>query len=354
MIKKYGKHVKEWSKAFLWAFLFAWILRTTLIQGAFIPSQSMERSLMPGDFVFINKWTYGARMPITPIGIPFMHQNMPFSNERAAYLDWISLPYWRLPGFGEIERNNIVVFNYPMELERPVDKRTYFVKRCVGLPGDTFSIFNKRIIINGDTMDQLPSYQFNRRIKCTTPLDQAWLDSLEITEGGLVSNMLDYEFPLSDTLAKLFESHPFVHSMKLHSEQEGDYQAYIFPHSRAYPWNNDYWGPIEIPAEGKTVSLNDTTIVLYERIIRDYEHNKLEVFPGKILINNKQVSSYKFQQDYYFMMGDNRDYSADSRSWGFVPRNHIIGKAWMIFFSYNANKSGSSHIRWNRIFRFLH
>jgi signal peptidase I len=142
--------------------------------------------------------------------------------------------------------------------------------------------------------------------------------------------------------------------MKLHSEQQGDYQAYIFPHSRVFPWNNDYWGPIEIPAEGKTVALNDTTIVLYERIIRNYEHNKLEIFPGKILINDKQVSTYTFQQDYYFMMGDNRDYSADSRSWGFVPRNHIIGKAWMIFFSYNANKSGISRIRWNRIFRILH
>ncbi len=353
-MKNLGKHLKEWGKAFLYAFLVAWLVRTLVIQGAFIPSQSMERTLLPGDFVFINKWSYGPRMPITPVAIPFMHQNMPFSESMPAYLDWIKLPYWRISGFGDIERQDVVVFNYPMEQERPVDKRTYFVKRCVALPGDTLSIVAKQIFINGDSLKQAGEYQFIRRVKCSNALDQAWLDSLNVTEGGLVSNMLDYEFPMSDSLAKTFSKHPFVHSMTIRMEPEGEYQAYIFPHSRSYPWNNDFWGPMVVPAEGKTVQLNDSNIVLYERIIRDYEHNKLSVAGGKIMINEAVVTQYTFKQDYYFMMGDNRDYSADSRSWGFVPRDHVIGKAWLIFFSYNAYSSGASHIRWNRIFRLIH
>ncbi len=353
-MKNVRKHLKEWGKAFFWAFLVAWLIRTLLIQGAFIPSQSMERTLLPGDFVFINKWSYGPRMPITPIAIPFMHQNMPFSNSTPAYLDWVSLPYWRIPGFGDINRQDVVVFNYPMELERPIDKRTYFVKRCVGLPGDSFQIQEKRVMINGQVIENKSDFQFLRHLKCSTPLDQAWLDSLDVTEGGLVSNMLDYEFPLTDSLAKFFEKHPFVNTLSLRMEQAGDYQAYIFPHSRSFPWNNDFWGPIIIPAEGQKVMLNDTNIAIYERIIREYEHNKLSVSGGKIYINDEATTSYVFQQDYYFMMGDNRDYSADSRSWGFVPRDHIIGKAWLIFFSYNAFRSGTSHIRWNRIFKLIH
>jgi signal peptidase I len=352
-MKNFRKHLKEWGKAFLWAFLVAWFVRTLLIQGAFIPSQSMERTLLPGDFVFINKWSYGPRMPITPLAIPFMHQNMPFSNSTPAYLDWVTLPYWRIPGFGDIERQDVVVFNYPMEQERPVDKRTYFVKRCVALPGDSLRIDAKQVFINGKPQNNLPDFQFLRRIKCSTALDQQWLDSLDITEGGLVSNMLDYEFPLTDSIAKVLEKHPFVHSMSMRMEAAGDYQAYIFPHSRNYLWNNDHWGPIQIPFEGQVITLNDTNIVLYERIIREYEHNELSVAGGKFYINNQAVTTYTIQQDYYFMMGDNRDYSADSRSWGFVPRSHVIGKAWLIFFSYNASVEGKSHIRWNRIFRFI-
>ena len=353
-MKNLGKHLKEWGKAFMYAFLVAWLVRTLLIQGAFIPSQSMERTLIPGDFVFINKWSYGPRMPITPLAIPFMHQNMPFADETPAYLDWIQLPYWRIPGFGDIEREDVVVFNYPMEMERPVDKRTYFVKRCMGLPGDTFSIVEKQVIINGDTLAAHADYQFLYHVKCTQALNQRWLDSLEVTEGGLVSNMLDYEFPLSDSIAKVFEEHPYVASMSVRMEPRGDYQAYIYPHSRNYAWNNDFWGPMVIPKEGQVVALTDSNIVLYERIIREYEGNELKIAGGKIYINGAETSSYTFQQDYYFMMGDNRDYSADSRSWGFVPRNHIIGKAWMIFFSYNANPGAPKRIRWDRIFRLIH
>lgn len=352
-MKDFVKHLKDWGKAFLWAFLAAWILRTFLIQGAFIPTQSMEKSLLPGDFIFITKWQYGPRLPMTLLSVPFMHQNMPFSESMPSYSDLIELPYLRLPGFSEVKRNDVIVFNYPMESERPADKRTFFVKRCMGLPGDTLEVFAKQVIVNGDTIENLPNYQFVRKVKATEALQQDWLDSLGVTEGGLVSNMLDYEFPLTDSLQRKFARHPFVHAIQMRLEKQGDYQAYVFPHNRAYPYNNDFWGPLVVPKAGMEIQLNDTNLAVYERIIRDYEHNELSAAGGVIYINGEQRSTYTFRYDYYFGMGDNRDFSADSRSWGFIPETHLIGKAWLTFFSYETGSSEGGSIRWSRIFKSI-
>jgi len=352
-MRKSGRHIKDWLKAFLWAFLLAWILRTFIIQGAFIPSQSMERTLLPGDFVFITKLGYGARFPITPLAVPFMHQSLPFTGNTPAYLDWITLPYFRLPGFSDITRNDAVVFNYPMEDQRPVDKRTLFVKRCIGLPGDTLKIVGKQVYINDEAIPVQETMQFTRHIKSTGPLSQAWLDSLGVTEGGLVSNMNDYEFALTDSMAAYFGRQPQVNEVSLRLERQGEFQAHIFPHNRNYRFNNDYYGPVVIPKEGKTVQLNDTNIALYERIISFYEGKKMDVKGGQIYIEGKPVKEYTFEMNYYFMMGDNRDNSADSRSWGFVPENHIVGKASMIFFSYDSYNPDNGKIRWNRVFSFI-
>jgi signal peptidase I len=352
-MKQYIQHLKDWGKAFLWAIIAAWIVRTFLIQGAFIPTQSMERTLFPGDFVFISKLNYGPRTPITPLAIPFMHQYMPFSNSIPAYLDWISLPYYRLPGFSTIKRNDVIVFNYPLDVERPIDKRTFYVKRCIGLPGDRIEIYEKKVIIQGDTLERNPHYQFVRKVKSREMLRQEWLDSLGISEGGLVSNMLDYEFPLSDSLVKVFEQNPSVYAVKMKLEKQGDYQAFVFPHNSNFPYNNDFWGPVDIPKAGNTIELNDSNIVIYERIIRDYEYNELRLSGGKIYINGEETTHYTFRYNYYFGMGDNRDFSADSRSWGFIPESHIIGKAWLIFFSYQHENNASHGIRWHRLFNLI-
>lgn len=352
-MKNLLRHIKEWVKAFLYAFIAAWIVRSFLIQGAFIPTQSMEKTLFPGDFIFISKLSYGARTPITPIAVPFMHQYMPFSNSIPAYLDWISLPYLRLPGLSDIKRNDVIVFNYPLDVERPIDKRTFYVKRCIGLPGDTLQIIEKKIVINGDTLPENTEFQFVRKVKATKALQQEWLDSLGITEGGLVSNMLDYEFPLTDSLVKIFAAHPSVHAIQTKTEKEADYHAYIFPHSRLYPFNNDFWGPVIIPKKDATIQLNDSNIVLFERIIRDYENNDLRITGGNIYINGIQKSNYTFKYNYYFGMGDNRDFSADSRSWGFIPETHVIGKAWITFFSYKQVNGGNHGIRWDRVFKSI-
>lgn len=349
-MKNFKKHLKDWSKAFLWAFLVAWVIRTFFIQGAFIPTQSMEKSLLPGDFIFISKLSYGPRMPITPLAVPFMHQNLPFTEHTPAYLDWISVPYTRL-GSIDVERNDVVVFNYPMELDRPIDKRTLYVKRCVALPGDTLKIWSKRVFVNGKPMPVLPEMQFTRHIKASAPIPQSLLDSLGITDGGLVSNIHDYEFPLNDSLADFFGRLSTVSEVSMRMEREGDFQAHFFPHHRNFPFNNDFWGPVVIPKKDITIQLNDSNVVLYERIIREYEGHSLDRAGGKIYIDKQEVTQYTFEMNYYFMMGDNRDNSADSRSWGFVPEDHISGKAWMIFFSHDPV---TSDIRWKRMFSFIH
>jgi len=346
-------HIKDWLKALFWAFLAVWIIRTFLLQGAFIPSQSMEKTLLSGDFIFISKWQYGARTPMTLLSMPFMHQQMPFSNSTPSYSDLIQLPYLRLPGFSAIKREDVIVFNYPMEGERPVDKRTYYVKRCIGLPGDTLEIFAKQVIINSDTLVSRPEYQFVRKIKARSLLSQEWLDSLGVTEGGLVSNMLDYEFPLTDSLTRIIAAHADVYSVMMRLDKREEFHAYIFPHSRKHTFNNDFWGPVIVPAAGMSVPLNDSTILFYERIIRDYEEHDLKFAGGQFFIDGVLSESYTFKYDYYFGMGDNRDFSADSRSWGFIPENHIIGKALLVFFSVNSISNQHSGVRWNRLFKLI-
>jgi signal peptidase I len=354
LVKKKHNVIKDWLKAFAWAFAIAWLIRTFLLQGAFIPSQSMEKTLLAGDFVFISKMHYGARLPITPLAIPFMHQQMPFTDNKNAYLDWITFPYYRFPGFSEIKRNDCLVFNYPIEYERPVDKRTFFVKRCLGLPGETLQVYKKKVIINNnDTISFNKIFQFNRHIKSTIKIPQDLLDSLGITEGGLISNMLDYELCMNDSTAKLLENKSFIYSVNLKLEKENDFQSHIFPHNRNYAFNNDYWGPVLIPKANMKLILNDTNIILYENCIRNCENNKLDIVGNKIFINGKEEKSYTFKYNYYFVMGDNRDNSVDSRCWGFVPENHIVGKAWIIFFSHDQGKMWYEKIRWNRIFNFI-
>lgn len=348
-MKKVKGHISDWLKAFLWAFLVAWVLRTFLIQGAFIPTGSMDRTLLAGDFVFITKYAYGQRLPITPLAVPFMHQHLPFSHSIPSYLNWIRLPYTRL-GSCAIRPNDVVVFNYPLDEEHPVDKRALYIKRCVAGPGDSIEIREKQVYLNGKHLPSLPSMQFTRHVKAAAQLKQDWLDSLGIRDGGLVSNIFDYEFPLTDSMAAFMGKQPLISQVGLRLESKGNYQSHIFPHHSAYPFNNDFWGPLVVPKKGQSVQINDTTIALYERIIRDFERHTFEKKEGKFYIDGEATSKYTFEMDYFFMLGDNRDNSVDSRYWGFVPEDHIVGKAWRIFFSYGPN---NSNLRWDRFFQLI-
>ena len=341
-----------WIKTVLLAFAIAWFIRTFIFQGALVPSSSMENALFPGDFVLITKWNYGARIPMTPLAIPFLHQYIPFT-DKPCYLNRSRIPYLRLPGFSEIKRNDVVVFNYPGELERPVDRRTFYVKRCVALPGDTMEIFEKKIIINGDTMQGLHSLKFNRKIVTKDKIEEGFMDSIGIHEGGSLEHPNEYVFSLSDNQARLIRKRIRVSQIETVMATRSLFQEHIFPHQPGINYNIDFIGPIVIPKKNTVIILDDKNIVFYEKIIRDFEKNMLEVKRGRIYINGKLAQSYTFKMDYFFMLGDNRDQSSDSRFWGFVPEDHLIGKVWLTFFSFDSRKQGWDKVRWNRIFRII-
>ena len=341
---------KEWRDAIIFAIIAATVIRMFFIEAFTIPTPSMEKSLLVGDFLFVSKVSYGARIPNTPLSFPFAHHTLPLS-EGKSYLEWIKLPYHRLPGFGEIENNDVVVFNYPMEDFRPVDKRENYIKRCVGIPGDKIEVIDKILFINGEKAEMPAEMQYSYHVKTQgSPLNPQRLEKLDITEGGLISNQGDYRLSLSDNSKGQLQGYSNVTSIEPIAEPKDARADYIFPSDRRFNFNKDYFGPIVIPKSGTTIELDIDVLPLYQRLITVYEGHTLEVNGADILIDGEIATRYTFQMDYFFMMGDNRDNSADSRFWGFVPEDHIVGKAVFIWFSIDKAKRWLSKIRWSRLF----
>ncbi|MDB4921608.1 signal peptidase I [Mucilaginibacter sp.] len=369
--KKKKSAIREWTDAIVFAVIAATLIRTFFIEAYVIPTPSMERSLLVGDFLFVSKVNYGARTPITPIAFPFAHHTMPLINTKA-YWDGIQLPYYRLPGLSDVKKGDVVVFNYPMDADspfyRPVDKRENFIKRCQGAPGDTLSVVDGQVYVNGKAAPNPPGEQMEYSYTTNgVDLNPQITDDLKITlyEGH------NYQAMTKESADKL-KGYSNITSFKqiISKKGESDPGSPVYPTNPAHPvgppnlmlngrqpdykWSVDNYGPIIIPKKGWTVKLDSMTYPLYERCIRTYENNKIEVKGSDIFINGKKTDSYTFKMNYFWMMGDNRHDSDDSRFWGFVPEDHIVGKALFIWMSWDDNASFFSKIRWSRLFNGIH
>ncbi|MDT0622716.1 signal peptidase I [Croceitalea vernalis] len=407
----------EWVSSIVFAIVAATFVHTYFIQPYVIPTGSLERTLRVGDFLFVSKFHFGARTPMTAVAAPMVHDTIPVLKKRS-YLNKPQIPYFRLPGFQTPKKNDIVVFSWPADtvrvffkaeegVQKPIDKKSNYVKRCVGTPGDSLSVVDGFVHINGEKLElsdrakvmknykiysrkgvssrllgEIDASDYTRKYIPAT-LSQNQLNILRangIAAGSdekgkpviltgpqglpieLIRELrlsLKEESPLSrvanmtdDMVAKL-RANSSIDSVVMEVQIKGTPGYNVFPQSPYYRWNVDNFGPIYIPKAGSTVEINNKTIPLYKKIIRDYEHNQVKVESNRVLINGEEVSSYTFKQDYFWMMGDNRDHSEDSRAWGYVAEDHIVGKPVFIWLSFDNFQDGirfNEKLRWDRIF----
>ena len=399
--------IAEWVDALLFALVAVYFINTFFFQNYKIPTSSLEKSLLVGDFLFVSKMSYGPRVPMTPLSFPLAQHTLPVLNTRS-YIEWPQWEYRRLKGFGDVQLHDIVVFNFPVGdtvpekisnpdyytlihqygrdvvwnnpkefgriLYRPVDRRENYVKRAVALPGDSLQIIDGEIFLNGKKELEIPGLQYNYLVETTIPVSDRIFESLQVSKDdrmevnthpqlrGILNYLYKpnssgrynyvYRIPLTaDALAKLKN---FKNVISINREPASIFGGKTFPLSMDNGWTRDDFGPVWIPKKGATVTINTANLPLYEHIIRNYERNKLEVKEGQVFINDLPATDYTFKMDYYWMMGDNRHNSADSRFWGFVPEDHIVGKPVFIWLSLNKDKSFFSSVRWNRIFKCAH
>lgn len=357
--------VREWFDSVLFAVIAATLIRWLFFEAFTIPTPSMENSLLVGDFLFVSKLHYGTRTPKTPLQVPLTHQTI-WGTNIPSYTDAIQLPQFRLPGFSDVKRGDVVVFNYPPELQHPVDLKTNYIKRCMGLPGDKLEVRDLQVFANGKAVENPVRMENEYFVATTTSVNEA-----KVFKDNGISEYNSYQETFNDTiasndqsgylvfttveLAAKLKTYDFVKGVTLVKASKEISEPMLYPNSQLFKWNRDNYGPITIPAKGMTVQLNAENIALYGPVIKNYEGNEaVELEENSIKIGGKAITSYTFDQDYYFMMGDNRHNSADSRYWGFVPKDHIVGKAVFVWMSIDpAPTSFFGKIRWSRLFRVI-
>ena len=394
---------RDWLDAIVFALVAAVIIRGNIVEFYKIPSSSMEKSLLVGDYLMVSKIAYGPRVPMTPLSFPLVHNVLPLTNgQKESYLKWIKLPYHRYPGLGHINRFDAVVFNYPdgdtmctaqfsnrsyhdlvreygldavendrvfdqfgnrIEIGkirvRPVDKRENFIKRCIGLPGDEIKIVDQQVYVNGEPIENPENLQFTHAVlfrpQMSNPIRV--LDELGVSQEDLYNAQAEQRYsgspylmlPLSRATAKQLSARYDVLDVQCIVYPPDSTNSHIlFPHADGYQWSIDNFGPVHIPAKGESINLTTENLPLYRRVIEVYEGNTVEVFDNTIYINGEESDTYTFNMDYYWMMGDNRHNSVDSRFWGFVPEDHISGKAVTIVWSHDKDHR---KIRFNRLFK---
>ena len=405
----------EWISAVLFAIIAATLVHNYFIQPYIIPTGSLEKTLLIGDFLFVSKFHYGARTPTTAVAFPMVHDTLPIAKIKS-YLDFPQLPYYRLPGFKKVKRNEIVVFSWPADtvrqffvkekgVRKPIDKKSNYVKRCVGIPGDTLEVINGLVHIDGKQsilpdrartqyvhyaydakgvssrkLNQEGIKDYMRKYRIENITQQTYDQILPYIHGRLSNDINNFivltppaglppkligqlrlkvkeilepskELILTLAEAKLLNKKKIFDSLIRKVSRVKTPNTALFPNSLPFDWNEDNFGPIVLPKAGTSVSLNEGNLPLYKKIIREYEHNTLDLKEGRVFINGEETTSYTFEQDYYWMMGDNRHRSEDSRYWGFVPENHIVGKPVLIWFSIEGINDGIRNwrIRWDRI-----
>lgn len=355
--------VQEWSEAIGFAVIAATLIRWLIMEAYTIPTPSMENSLLVGDFLFVSKFHYGTRTPMTPLQVPLTHQKIWFT-DIPSYSKAIQLPQYRLPGISHVKREDVVVFNVPPRrlnegVDYPVDLKTNYIKRCVGIPGDVLEIRDKRVYANGTALKNPPEMRFSYKVVTKEFISDRNMEKLGLDpdDVGYVTqpeqNKVEYMLHLDSAKVAELKGVPYITSVEAFPAQTGR-DPDIFSHSKFAPWNRDNFGPLTIPKEGMTISLNDSTLAFYGETIVQYEHNDdVKIENGKLMIGGQEQTEYTFKQNYYFMMGDNRHDSLDSRFWGFVPEDHIVGKAFFIWLSLDKNAGFFNKIRWSRFFNLI-
>ena len=379
----------DWLDAVIFAVIVVTFINTFFFQAFKIPSSSMESSLYTGDHLFVSKLAYGPKLPQTPLTIPFTHNVI---GKSESYSTLLQNKYRRLKGFGQVEEGDYVVFAFPHGdtvlvkdpagdyytylriygrdytigkygpiKVRPADKKDHYVKRCVAVAGDTLEIKNGQVYVNSQEQTVWPGVQNTYCVVTDGKrLNPRYIDKLGLNVGELWYDPALPGYPQMALTAEMLEqvkSNPIVRSVTMnveeYSREYNSSEKLIFPFSPDYKWTRDNFGPLWIPAKDVTVELTLENFPLYQRIITSYEGNDLEVKDGKIYINSEEAQTYTFKQDYYFMMGDNRHNSLDSRYWGFVPEDHIVGKPALIWLSIDGNERFPKNIRWRRFFKFV-
>ncbi len=384
-LPRFLQSIIEWTALLLIAIISSFAIKVLFLEAYKIPTPSMEETLLAGDYIFVSKLAYGPRLPGTPLSIPFYHNKLPSGQK--SYSERVQMPYKRLWGFSKVKRDDIIVFNFPEGdtmvvqypgqnyyslvrqygrdyilsefdiITHPVDKRENYIKRCIGLPGDKLALVDGVILVNGTIKSEQKGIKYKYYVATNgEPLPDRILDSLNILKNSVTYNPVNSLHVLYLTVEKadLLISCPGVRSIQRYSEPMLSFpNQEIFPHSGDYRWTGDNFGPVVVPKKGDSIYIDMINIPLYQRIIQVYEKNDLQLIDGDLYINNSPAGYYTFKMDYYFVMGDNHHNSADSRYWGFVPEDHLLGKAVVVWFSIEPDKPLLEGLRKERIFNII-